>query len=185
MKQSPESSRGERRQCGVASAPDPQPLQAPRAAWVWATPGYHRASVCVHRCPPRSVRMRDKVREGVGRPVRCQCAPRSPGTEAACASPTMGCSPSGSAAVWCRGGEWATTPARRALHPRFRCASLQWGWAWAPAGAHMSGSSRQPAGAPRVGELRAPAGAPCVGELRAPAGAPCVGELWAADRYRL
>ena len=78
MKRSPESSRGELQQCGVASAPDPQPLQAPRAAWGRATPGYHMASVRVHGRPPCSIRMSDKVREGVGRPVRCHCAPQKP-----------------------------------------------------------------------------------------------------------
>ena len=78
MKRSPESSRGERRQCGVTSPPDLQPLQVPRAAWGRATPGYHMASVHVHRCPPRSARMSDKVREGVGRAIRRQCAPQKP-----------------------------------------------------------------------------------------------------------
>lgn len=39
---------------------------------------YHMAGVRVHGCPPCSVRMSDKVREGVGRPVRRQCAPQKP-----------------------------------------------------------------------------------------------------------
>ena len=182
MKRSPESSRGERWQCGVASAPDPQPLQAPRAVWGRATPGCHMAGVHVHRCPPHSVRMSDKVREGVGRPVRHQCAPQKPRYRSHTCFTDHGpfSIRVSSSLVQRRVGE----PHQHAVPcaPDLDLPPCSGGWAWAPAGPHMSGSSGQPAGALRVGELQAPAGALRVGELQAPAGAPRVRELRAAGR---
>lgn len=142
MKRSPESSRGERRQCSVTSPPDLQPLQVPRAAWGRATPGYHMASVHVHRCPPRSARMSDKVREGVGRAIRRQCAPQKPRH--------------GSRTCFTDHGPFSIRVSgilvqrRRVGEPHQHAApcapdsdvpSCSGGWAWAPAGT------------PRVGEL--------------------------------